>query len=139
MFPTNVSSGGCQAASFLNHSAVHLHNASNCVLENVTVERVGQYGIWLEKNSANNKITGSLTYDTGAGGVRVGTGKPLAPGGDHSSPDGSDGNTIVNSTFAWGSHVFHEGQGVLAQKVSRTVIANNEVAYFQTGTLLTQP
>ena len=68
-----------------------------------------------------------------AGGIRVGTGKPLAPGGDLSLPDGSDGNTIAHSTFVWGSHVFHEGQGVLAQKVSKTTIQNNEVAYFQTG------
>lgn len=67
MYPTNVSSGSCQAASFLNHSAVHLRNARDCVLSNVTVEHVGQYGMWIEDHSTNNTVVGSITHDTGAG------------------------------------------------------------------------
>jgi hypothetical protein len=75
--PTNHSSGNCQGASFLNSSAVHLRGASGCTLANVTVEHVGQYGIWLEDHSAHNTIIGTMTRDTGAGGIRIGTGKPL--------------------------------------------------------------
>jgi len=39
---TNVSSGGCQAASFLNSAAVHLRNSSGCTFFNCTVEHVGE-------------------------------------------------------------------------------------------------
>ena len=39
---TNVSSGGCQAASFLNSAAVHLRSSSGCTFFNCSVEHVGE-------------------------------------------------------------------------------------------------
>jgi hypothetical protein len=122
---TNTSSGECQAASFLNSAALHLHNSSGCTLSNITVEHVGEYGIWIEAASADNFVEASMVRDSGAGGIRVGTGKPL-----QNTPDGSDGNSIVNSTFVLGSHVYHEGNGILVQKVSHTKVARCEVAYY---------
>ena len=131
LVPTNTSSGSVQGASFLAHPAVHLRNSSGCTFSNVTVQHVGEYGIWMEGGSSGNTVVGSMTRDTGAGAIRLGRGKPLCP--DACAPDGSDGNRITDSTFVDGSYVYHEGQGIVAQKVSRTTIKNNEVAYFQTG------
>lgn len=125
---TNVSSGNCQAASFLNTAAIHLRNSSGCIWRNNTVEHVGEYGIWIENASSHNLIDSSLVRDTGAGGLRVGVGKPLVP--EIGGIDGSDHNTITDSTFVQGSMVYHEGNGVLLQKVSYTTVKNCEVAYY---------
>lgn len=125
---TNVSSGNCQAASFLNTAAVHLRNSSGCTFRNVTVEHVGEYGIWIENASAHNTIDSSLVRDSGAGGIRIGVGKPLIP--EIGGMDGSDYTTITDSTFVQGSAVYHEGNGVLIQKVSHTTLQNSEVAYY---------
>ena len=125
---TNVSSGNCQAASFLNTAAVHLRNSSGCIWRNNTVEHVGEYGIWMENASSHNLIDSSLVRDTGAGGIRIGVGKPLVP--EIGGMDGSDHNTITDSTFVQGSAVYHEGNGVLLQKVSYTTVKNCEVAYY---------
>ena len=38
-------------------------------------------------------------FDLGAGGLRIGTGKPLSD-----TPDGTAGNTISDCTFTDGSH-----------------------------------
>jgi parallel beta-helix repeat protein len=125
---TNVSSGNCQAASFLDTAAVHLRNSSGCTFRNNTVEHVGEYGIWLENASAHNLIDSSLVRDSGAGGLRIGVGKPLIP--EIGGMDGSDHNTISDCTFVQGSAVYHEGNGVLIQKVSHTMLKNCEVAYY---------
>ncbi len=125
---TNVSSGNCQAASFLSTAAVHLRNSSGCIWRNNTVEHVGEYGIWIENASSHNLIDSSLVRDTGAGGLRIGVGKPLVP--EIGGIDGSDHNTITDSTFVQGSMVYHEGNGVLLQKVSYTTVKNCEVAYY---------
>ena len=81
--------------------------------------------MWVENASSHNTIDSTLVRDTGAGGIRVGTGKPL-----RDAPDGSDHNTLVDSTLVQGSAVFHEGNGLLIQKVSHTTVLRCEVAYF---------
>ena len=49
--------------------------------------------MWVENASSHNTIDSTLVRDTGAGGIRVGTGKPL-----RDAPDGSDYNTLVDNT-----------------------------------------
>eukprot|EP00658_Telonema_sp_P-2_P071385 TRINITY_DN60656_c0_g1_i1.p1 TRINITY_DN60656_c0_g1~~TRINITY_DN60656_c0_g1_i1.p1 ORF type:complete len:601 (+),score=87.03 TRINITY_DN60656_c0_g1_i1:575-2377(+) len=91
----------------------------------MSVEHVGEYGVWIHDSSVRNLITRSMIRDTGAGGIRIGTGKPL-----QDSPDGSDGNSVTDCAVVYGSSVFHEGNGILVQKASFTHITHNEVAYF---------
>eukprot|EP00041_Stephanoeca_diplocostata_P038006 m.1468317 g.1468317 ORF g.1468317 m.1468317 type:complete len:809 (+) comp25139_c0_seq13:1209-3635(+) len=124
--PTNSSSGTVQAASFLATAAVHLVNASSCVLDNVTIVRVGTNGVWVDHGCSNTSVLGCYVADTGAGGIRIGRGKPL-PEADMVAPVGT---RVENSTVVWGSHVYREGNGILLQHSSNNTIARNEVAFF---------
>ena len=125
--PVNTSSGTVQAASFLGEALVHVRNASGVTLRNVTVRRGGAWGVWLDDGAHHNRVTGCAVVDLGAGGVRLGRGRPL-PEPPASQTAGS--NMVDNSLVAWGGQVFHEGNGILLQHSSHNTLDSNEVAYF---------
>jgi hypothetical protein len=125
--PTNTSSGNVQAASFLDTAAVHLVNTTSVILTNCDVEHVGEYGIWVEGGSRHAVLDGVLVRDSGAGGLRIGRGKPLVD----EPADGRTGNTtVIDSTFVLGSHVYHEGNGILLQHSSGNTVQRTEVAHY---------
>jgi len=126
--PTNTSSGGVQAASFLNQAAVHIVRSSGCTFTNVTVRSVGTYGMWVDNGATGTVIDRCLVADVGAGGIRIGRGAPLPE--PVSYTDASWDTIVRNSTVVWGSHVYHEGNGILLQHSSHNIISDNEVAYF---------
>ena len=57
---------------------------------------------------------------------------PPTPGSDPDCPELTPASLLACWLAGW-SCSYHEGQGMLAQKVSHTTIRNNEVAYFQSG------
>jgi len=121
-----TSSGGCQAASWLNSSAVRLtEGTTQSLLEGFGVSHVGEYGLWIHGGSTHNTVRDAVVSDLGAGGIRIGTGKPLMD-----VPDGTAFNQILDTTVVLGSHVFHEGNGILLQKSSFNTISHCEVAFF---------
>eukprot|EP00038_Savillea_parva_P029673 m.72673 g.72673 ORF g.72673 m.72673 type:complete len:990 (+) comp8796_c0_seq1:170-3139(+) len=124
--PTNTSSGNVQAASFLDSAAVHAVGAIDLSMTDCDVMHVGEYGIWIEGRSRNVLLDGVWTQDTGAGGLRIGRGKPLSD----EPPGATTGNvTVTDCTFVFGSHVYHEGNGILLQHASNNTIQRTEVAH----------
>ena len=120
----NTSSGAVQEASFLGSAALHLANTSHCAIEGVTVQHVGEHGIWTEQGAVHTAIRETLVADTGAGGIRVGRGKPLENTGD-----GTAFTTITDSTVVFGGQVFPGSGGIMIQKSNNNVVQNCEVAY----------
>eukprot|EP00039_Didymoeca_costata_P021216 m.343806 g.343806 ORF g.343806 m.343806 type:complete len:812 (+) comp23346_c0_seq1:93-2528(+) len=119
-------SGTVQAASFLNTSCVHVtDNSSFVTFNNVVIRHSGEYGLWVHGGSSNISVMNSTIYDVGAGGIRIGVGKPLVD-----TPDGTESVMIVDTVVAHGSNVFHEGNGILLQKSSYNTISHCEVAFF---------
>lgn len=118
-------SGNVQAASFLADAAVHLQNCRRCTLTNVTVAHTGSYGFWVDNNSQDCQLLRCVSTDTGAGGLRIGRGKPLAvpPPGQRTS-----GTLVQDCTFVLGSQVFREGNGILLQQSSNNTLDHNEVS-----------
>lgn len=101
-----------QSSSFLDSAAVHLHNASDVVLRNVSVRHVGGYSIWVESSSKRVSIEKADIFDV-SGGIRVGRGNPLPsePAGALRTADIS----IDNSRIVGGALVYRDAAGVLAQ------------------------
>eukprot|EP01084_Bolivina_argentea_P052712 96819_1 len=122
-----IESGIVQAASFLNTSAIHIYNSNNILLNSISVQHIGDYGIWIDYNSSFITIKSSLITDIGAGGIRIGRGKPLSV---LSPNERSNNNLIYNNVICNGGFVFAAGNGILLQLSSFNNISHNEVCFF---------
>lgn len=125
--PTNMSSGGVQAASFLTTAAIHLVNTTAAQITDCDVEHVGTTGIWVEGGSRDAILEAVFVRDTGAGGLRIGRGRPLT---DEPALAQTRNITVIDSTFVFGSYVYHEGNGILLQHSSGNSIRRTEVAHY---------
>eukprot|EP00487_Bulimina_marginata_P002766 TRINITY_DN16341_c0_g1_i1.p1 TRINITY_DN16341_c0_g1~~TRINITY_DN16341_c0_g1_i1.p1 ORF type:complete len:203 (-),score=18.14 TRINITY_DN16341_c0_g1_i1:33-641(-) len=121
------SSGNVQAASFLNTSAIHIYNSRDITLDSISVQHVGGYAIWIDYGSEYIAIQSSLITDVGAGGIRIGRGKPLTDIPADNLRSGH--NLIFNNVICNGGFVFAAGNGILLQLASYNNISHNEVCF----------
>ena len=115
-----------QSSSFLDSAAVHLHNATDIELRNISVRHVGGYAVWVESSSDGVLIDSANIYDV-SGGVRVGRGSPLS-----SEPAGARTQRIriCNCKIRGGALVYREAAGVLVQHADAVSLTQSEVSYF---------
>eukprot|EP00051_Salpingoeca_urceolata_P022554 m.370263 g.370263 ORF g.370263 m.370263 type:complete len:416 (-) comp19991_c0_seq1:192-1439(-) len=126
--PTNTSSGNVQAASFLDSAGLTVRNASNIVLRRIRLAHVGEHGLWVDEGSSAVTLDEVAALDTGGGGLRIGRGKPLPEGATSLPP--AELVHVFNSTFLWGSQVYHEGTGILLQHASNNRVEHCEVGFY---------
>jgi hypothetical protein len=67
-----------QACSYLGTAAIHLVHAHDSGIDRCGVSHVGGIGLWVEGGSTAVDLSNLTVVDVGAGGVRVGRGKPLS-------------------------------------------------------------
>ena len=93
------------------------------------MSEIGSYGIWIDKNSKKIKIINSLLYNLGAGGIRIGRGKPL---NDMSNITMRSMNNLINNAIICnGGYIFKEGNPILLQHSNYNNITFNEICHFQ--------
>jgi hypothetical protein len=115
-----------QSSSFLDSAAVHLRNASDIILRNVSVRRCGGYAVWVESSSKDVAIDSADIHDV-SGGVRVGRGNPLSA----EPPNARTRRvSIHNSRITGGALVYREAAGVLVQHADAVSLTHSEVSYF---------
>jgi hypothetical protein len=124
---------GCngQSASDGISAAIHLHNASNVQLSQVTVASTGHYGVWLDEGCSNIDIGYSLLSDLGAGGIRIGI---PAGGVARDLSQQVHAVTLHDSVIEHAGLIVQSGAGVLVQQADSIVVTHNVVRFlFYTG------
>lgn len=100
-------------------SAIEINGARNIALRNCEISRVGGYAVWLRNNVRNATITGTEIYDTGAGGIKVGT-------ATQTDSDTSTGHNTINFNRIHAiGHQFPGGIGVWVGQSAYNNIEDN--------------
>jgi hypothetical protein len=107
-----------QAAAFLQSASLYIANATSIIISDVEVSHTGSYGMWIKEGTTNIDIMNSLVTDTGAGGIRIG--QMITP-----VPTPTSSVKIISNEVSYGGNVFPSGVGVISQRASDIVIADN--------------
>ena len=109
-----------QATAFLQSAPLFIANATYIVVSDVEVSHTGSYGVWIKEGTNNINIMNSLVTDTGSGGIRIGQmiSPVLLP---------TTSVNIISNEVSYGGNVFPSGVGVISQRASDIVIADNHI------------
>jgi len=116
----------CQAVSN-GHAAINLEYAEYCSFENCEVKNYGLHGVSIGKGCNNIRVTGSLFFDGGGGGLKI----------NGASSEGRDvtwGNTISNNVIKSCGRRHMAACGILMMHSHSNILSHNEICdLFYTG------
>ena len=96
---------GCASldgVSSSSHAVIHLHGASNFLLQSVGIAGAGQSALYIEEGCSGITVENCDLHDIGFGGVRVGS----VPGGNGTTSAGLTSHiNIVNCSIGNGGAV----------------------------------
>ena len=111
------------------HAAINLEYAEYCAFENCKVLNYGLHGLNIGKGCNNIRVTDTLFFDGGGGGIKLN-------GADANGPerDITHSNTISNNTIKSCGRRHMASCGVLMMHSHSNVISHNEICdLFYTG------
>ena len=103
-------------------AAVEFKAARHCRIERCAFTNLGSYALDLGDGCHENAVVGSLMYDLGTGGIKVGTVDREA-----SFPKLPTGNTIENNVISNAGLVHYSGHGIWGGMCARTKVRHNVV------------
>ncbi|MCX6927302.1 MAG: right-handed parallel beta-helix repeat-containing protein [Verrucomicrobia bacterium] len=112
----------CPQAELPVPAAIQAVGARRCVFENCEVSRVGGWGIELGRGCQDNRITGCLIEDLGAGGIKLG--EPDEPGRDVAE---AHGNEVSDTRIRHGCKVYLGSPAVWVGQSGGNHIRHNEI------------
>jgi len=111
-----------QAAAAVG-AAIEVDHARHVDIRNCQLSHLGGYGIWMRVNVADSTIDDTVIHDTGAGGIKVGT------GGQPASADVTTHNIgVTKNVVAYTGKLFPGAVGVWVGWANDNRIQNNLVA-----------
>ena len=102
--------------------AIHMEAASNCSIENCTIEHIGFHGVDLRQGCTQIRVVGNVIRDLGAGGVNM---DGVDAYEDQQKRNGW--NMISDNRISSTGHVFPGACGILSVYSFKNVIMHNEI------------
>jgi len=117
-------------------ASLSFNDCSNVALSGVTIAHTQGWGIEFVGTAvagSGNTISGSLLYDIGTGGVRLG----LLPSPEETEDSVAQSNTVSNNEIYGGGRFLPggEGTGIWIGSSHHNLISNNEVQDFYNGAI----